>query len=194
MYYYIKYKIQHWKGVKGINMILMYLNEGISILVGSIFLGIIIYLLILGILWVVNKRRGVKIKNNIAGLMLSIYVVALLRITGIIGIKFHFGFYNMNLIPFADMSKGSILMIILNLLLFVPYGTLIPIVFKNIKWNWKKVMMIGFVTTFFIEALQLFGGRFAEIDDIIANTLGATLGFMLYSRIFIRCKKEKLLV
>lgn len=194
MYYYIKYKIQHWKGVKGINMILMYLNEGISILVGSIFLGIIIYLLILGILWVVNKRRGVKIKNNIAGLMLSIYMVALLRITGIIGIKFHFGFYNMNLIPFADMSKGSILMIILNLLLFVPYGTLIPIVFKNIKWNLKKVMMIGFVTTFFIEALQLFGGRFAEIDDIIANTLGATLGFMLYSRIFIRCKKEKLLV
>lgn len=175
-------------------MILMYLNEGISILVGSIFLGIIIYLLILGILWVVNKRRGVKIKNNIAGLMLSIYMVALLRITGIIGIKFHFGFYNMNLIPFADMSKGSILMIILNLLLFVPYGTLIPIVFKNIKWNLKKVMMIGFVTTFFIEALQLFGGRFAEIDDIIANTLGATLGFMLYSRIFIRCKKEKLLV
>lgn len=175
-------------------MILMYLNEGISILVGSIFLGIIIYLLILGILWGVNKRREVKIKNNIAGLMLSIYMVALLRITGIIGIKFHFGFYNMNLIPFADMSKGSILMIILNLLLFVPYGTLIPIVFKNIKWNWKKVMMIGFVTTFFIEALQLFGGRFAEIDDIIANTLGATLGFMLYSRIFIRCKKEKLLV
>ena len=41
-------------------------------------------------------------------------------------------------------------------------------------------MIIGFVTTFFIELLPLFGGRFAEIDDIIANTLGATLGFMLY--------------
>lgn len=175
-------------------MILMYLNTGIMILVGSIFSGIIIYLLILGILWVVNKRRGVKIKNSIAGLMLSIYMVALLRITGITGIKFHFGFYNMNLIPFTDMSKGSILMIILNLLLFVPYGTLIPIVLKKIKWNWKKVMMIGFVTTFSIEALQLFGGRFAEIDDIIANTLGATLGFVLYSRVFIKCQKEKLLV
>lgn len=175
-------------------MIFMYLNEGIMILVGSIFSGIIIYLLILGILWVANKRRGVKIKNNIAGLMLSIYMVALLRITGIIGIKFRFGYYNMNLIPFTDMSKGSILMIILNLLLFVPYGTLIPIVFKKIRWNWKKVMMIGFITTFSIEVLQLFGGRFAEIDDIIANTLGATLGFMLYSMVFIKCKKEKLLV
>ena len=65
--------------------------------------------------------------------MLSIYIVALLRITGMIGIKFHFGYYNMNLIPFTDMSKGSILMIILNLLLFVPYGTLSPSYFKKIR-------------------------------------------------------------
>lgn len=175
-------------------MISMYLSDGMMILTGSIFYGIIIYCLVLGILWITNKRRKITIKNSIAELMLSIYMVALLRITGIAGMKFYFGFYNVNLIPFADMSKGSILMIILNIVLFVPYGTLLPIVFKKINWNWKKIMMIGFVTTFSIEALQLFGGRFAEIDDIISNVLGTMLGFVLYSKLFMKRKKEKSLV
>lgn len=180
-------------------MILMYLSEGIMILVRSIFSGIIIYSLILGILYLTNKRRRIEIKKSIAELMLSIYMVALLRITGIIGMKFYIsyvmnGFYNLNLEPFTDISKGSILMIILNILLFVPYGTLLTIVFKKRKWNWKKIMVIGFITTFSIEALQLFGGRFAEIDDIIANTLGTVLGFILYSKVLIKNKNEKLLV
>lgn len=33
--------------------------------------------------------------------------------------------------------------------------------------NGKKVLLIGFITSFSIELLQLFGGRFAEIDDVL---------------------------
>ncbi|MEG0857209.1 MAG: VanZ family protein [Terrisporobacter sp.] len=173
-------------------MILMYLSEGIGMLLGSTFTGVIIYFLAIGILGLTNKRRKIEIKKSMVELILVIYMITLLEITGIIGMKFHFGFYNMNLIPFTDKSKGSILMVILNFLLFVPYGTLLPIVFKKGKWNWKKMMIIGFATTISIEALQLFGGRFAEIDDVIANTLGTLTGFAIYLKVL--SKEEKLLV
>ncbi|MGL4338482.1 MAG: VanZ family protein [Turicibacter sp.] len=39
---------------------------------------------------------------------------------------------------------------------------------------------MGFITSFWIELLQLFGGRFAEIDDILANSLGTFVGFIVF--------------
>lgn len=113
--------------------------------------------------------------------MLSIYTISLLKITGIIGMKFYFwdvmnGRYNLSLILFEDVS---LIMLFLNLLLFVPYGILLPCVFKNL--NIKKVVMIGFFTSLSIEVTQLFGGRYTEIDDLIINTLGTLVGFIIYS-------------
>ena len=47
--------------------------------------------------------------------------------------------------------------------------------------NIKKVVMIGFFTSLSIEVTQLFGGRYTEIDDLIINTLGTLVGFIIYS-------------
>ena len=69
---------------------------------------------------------------------------------------------------------------LLNYILFVPYVFLLPNVFTSCKWNWKKVLCIGALTSFTIEILQLFGGRYAERDDFIVNTLGALSGYILY--------------
>lgn len=80
-------------------------------------------------------------------------------------------------IPFVG---SSILMVTLNLLLFVPLGFLITAVFKKINFNYKKVLLSGCVFSCSIEFLQLFAGRFFEIDDIIANTLGTLIGYLFW--------------
>ncbi|MEG1312005.1 MAG: VanZ family protein [Romboutsia sp.] len=164
-------------------MINQYISDGIWILTGSIIVGLIIYSIILGILWITKKRRIFKIRQNISEAMLVIYIITIFKITGIVGIKFYFfdvmnGMYNINLIPFKD---ASIIMIVLNFLLFLPYGVLLPCVFKKLRINPKKVLLIGFITSFSIELLQLFGGRFTEIDDILANSLGTVAGFIIFS-------------
>lgn len=41
--------------------------------------------------------------------------------------------------------------------------------------------MIGTMTSLSIEILQLFGGRYAEIDDFITNSLGTFVGFLIYT-------------
>ncbi len=97
--------------------------------------------------------------------------------------KFYFsyvmnGMYNLSLIPFQE---ASLMMIFLNFLLFIPYGILLPCVFKSLRFSYKRVVMIGFMTSLSIEVLQLFGGRYAEIDDLLINSFGTFVGFMIYN-------------
>ena len=61
-----------------------------------------------------------------------------------------------------------------NIALFVPYGILLPAAFRRLKW-WA-VSLAAFGTTVLIEVIQPFFGRSCDVDDIIANTLGAVIG------------------
>lgn len=62
-------------------------------------------------------------------------------------------------------------------------GFLLPVVFTACKWNWKKILCIGAATSLIIEVLQLFGGRYAEIDDLLTNALGTLTGYLVYAGI-----------
>ncbi|SCM95046.1 Uncharacterized protein BWINRASL_02513 [Bacillus mycoides] len=68
-----------------------------------------------------------------------------------------------------------------NVLLLMPLGFLAPIIWD--KYNkLKNTMLLGVVTSFSIEILQLIEslisgwGRITEIDDIICNVFGAIIG------------------
>ena len=157
-----------------------YVIDGIFYLKNSFLLGGAIYLLILTILHFLKIRRQMTWKC-IPELLLSIYGIALLKITGIFSLSFSLsGFKNINLIPFIG---GSAMMTFLNFLLFLPLGVLLPVVFLSCKKNMKKVVLIGFSLSLGIEFLQMFGGRYAEIDDLIINTAGTLSGYVLYSMI-----------
>lgn len=49
----------------------------------NLIVGAIIYLTILVILYLTNKRRKFKVKQIIQGVLLSIYTIALLKVEGI---------------------------------------------------------------------------------------------------------------
>ena len=78
-------------------------------------------------------------------------------------------------------EKAGILgsQVTLNVLLFVPLGFLLPLVFPDKFNRFWKVALCALCTTFSIEAIQYFIGRSADIDDILANTFGGMLGFCL---------------
>ena len=83
------------------------------------------------------------------------------------------------------MAKFAIANIIGNLVLFIPFGIFLPLLFSACR-SIKKLMLISFCCSFSIEMIQLiliqFGTyRTADIDDILLNTLGAMLGFWLIS-------------
>lgn len=77
-----------------------------------------------------------------------------------------------------------------NMLLFMPFGFLLGMVWKAQR-DWMNHLCIGFLTSFGIECLQLVSGRgIFQADDMITNTLGSFIGYMI-CYIFINRKRKE---
>ena len=73
---------------------------------------------------------------------------------------------------------GQIINVIENIIFFVPLGFGLPIVWK--KTNFLKTILIAFIFTFVVEFIQAFIGRDGNVDDMICNTLGGIVGYLIY--------------
>lgn len=66
-----------------------------------------------------------------------------------------------------------------NIILFVPFGILFPIVFK--KWLRWVTIPAGALISAGIEYTQLMTGRgYCQLDDLVTNTAGAVIGFVIF--------------
>ena len=155
-----------------------YLITGVQALKGGVLAGIAVYFIIVLLLYILKIRRGIS-RKCIFEMVFCIYGITLLKITGIFSLNYSLsGHFSYSLVPFIN---SSIIPVLLNFILFVPYGLLLPIVFRSCRWNRKKIVFVCGFTSLIIELLQLLGGRYAEIDDFLINTLGAFSGFIIYS-------------
>ena len=90
-------------------------------------------------------------------------------------------------IPFRgiiEMLKGGLTLhtfvnIIGNIIMFMPMGFLLPLLFSNLD-SLKKTVAIGFGTSLLIEFTQLFLIRSTDVDDLMLNTLGTMLGYLVF--------------
>lgn len=156
-----------------------YFGQAFTYLSKAILLGTLVFLLYYVCSICLKKRRTLA-KNLIIYIFID-YLIAVLLVTRIIsgyGWKFYIG--SMNLIPF---SEGFNLQHILNAVMFMPFGILMPAFIKKRKYFWT--LCLASVFSLFIEMAQwLFVGRFADVDDIIMNVSGAALGCLCY-RLFV---------
>lgn len=87
-------------------------------------------------------------------------------------------------IEWAKASDTGFKMMLLNIwgnvLCFVPYGFFIPVLFKKMR-HMAAVTIAALGFSVFVETFQLLFkiGSF-DIDDIILNTAGGIIGFILY--------------
>ena len=66
----------------------------------------------------------------------------------------------------------------MNVVIFIPIGLLIGMGFT--KCTWWKAIGVGCLFSFSIELLQfVFNRGFCEVDDVIHNTLGCAIGWLL---------------
>ena len=95
--------------------------------------------------------------------------------------------YSINLTPGYTIrsmwERGSQSLKILNLagnvLIFVPMGFLPPLLWK--KWrHFFAAVGLSAITSCLIEFVQLFLGRSVDVDDLILNTLGGLVGYLLF--------------
>ena len=81
--------------------------------------------------------------------------------------------------PFWSYDRLELLVEnIMNVVVFIPVGLLISIAFKQMTW-WKA-LLIGCGISVTIESLQfIFMRGFSELDDVMHNTVGCLLGYIL---------------
>ncbi len=109
----------------------------------------------------------------------AIYLMAIFSVTGIPTIYTMNVNFTFNLIPLIDIFNSPFAYIkntILNIILFMPLGFLLPVIWKKYR-SVKKTVFMGFAISVIIELLQIFTFRLTDIDDLITNTLGTFLGY-----------------
>lgn len=105
-----------------------------------------------------------------------LYMNAMLIVVGIPSAQYIRWNPEINWIPFRDISSANIVGMVLNVLMFVPFGAFLPIYFAKFR-KVSATALAGFLMSFTIELLQLFAFRVTDIDDLIMNTLGTLLGY-----------------
>lgn len=152
--------------------------------------------LIITLGWLIFK--GIKINRSKEGFNAKrelVHLLYFLSVLGIIcltlfpiryGIPGHYSL-SYNLVPFRSivgLSSNSYYIVPLrnilgNILLFAPLGFIVSLKFSIID-RFYKVLLVGFFGSLVIEVIQFpLVLRAFDVDDIILNTMGTILGFIL---------------
>ncbi|MFJ5761092.1 VanZ family protein [Neobacillus sp. NPDC093182] len=100
-----------------------------------------------------------------------------------------------NFIPILTIDIPSF---VLNVIMLIPFGVYLPLLNSKVV-SAKKAAKYGFFLSLSIEVLQLTfevtlgSGRTADINDLIANTLGAAVGFLIIMKL-VKIRLFKVLV
>lgn len=139
-----------------------------------------------------NEEKRSYTKHLIGCLIFSCYLFLLLHVTGA-GTFYDTSRYGINpklinMVPFSD-TDIDIVGYLLNVVLFLPFGLILPFLWAEFG-NWKAVMLAGASLSFIVELSQLINNRATDVDDLILNTFGAILGFLVYRLVHGMLKNE----
>ena len=155
----------------------------------SYLLAILVSMVLITIINIIlNKKSSGKIKwqHYLFGYFLILYLV--------ISLKDIVGFPTLSdlerkvmlggpifdpVLNFIPLSSGIEISTILNIIFFMPFGFLLPTLWNKFR-KFIPTVFAGFIFSLIIEVGQLFTIRATDVDDLIMNTLGTILGFILF--------------
>lgn len=163
-------------------MLMNYLRIGIATFVYLAPVALFIICIFIGVKFLVKRKFEFKPMKLLCEFAWILTVLAILKITGIIGGDFSTTliFNGDAHISFSLFEEGLSMATLLNVILFVPFGFFSPIVLN--KLHNKKIygILIGIIFSIVIESVQTFTGRFIQLDDMLMNTLWTFIGYELW--------------
>lgn len=147
------------------------------------------------------KKNGISKMDAIAGMIFGIYCLVLIKVvffpipfqTKVISLfRQMSGEFSVNLIPThsileiirTNTMRNICYQIGGNLLLLLPMGMYLSVIFSHIKWKRLALVILG--TSVSIEFIQLVIGlligcqyRVVDVDDIILNVVGGIFGLAI---------------
>jgi len=158
----------------------------------TVIIPFLITFVILNLLY--KKKEVVKFRGHFFLVFIfAVYIFAVFHFTGagtifdakLYGLEIKAG--QLNFLPFSD-TNIDIVAYLLNIILFLPFGFLLPYIWPNFN-GLKRIVISGFSFSLLIEISQLLNNRRTDIDDLLLNTLGALFGYLLF-RLFAHITKR----
>lgn len=171
-----------------------------------IILAIFVYILIR--VTIILKHKKINMVEEVPKLLLTIYIALLVGVTlfpidiavgnkGFIPSMYEKPFpvvFNINPFNFYGLLNTGFHNILRNiggnLIMMTPYSILLAFNFRSMR-RWIPNIFVILLTSIGIEILQYFWqisqfdiSRKTDINDVIQNTIGAVIGFMLYQYAF----------
>ncbi|WP_223636095.1 VanZ family protein [Planococcus sp. 4-30] len=152
-----------------------------------VFMLLIIYLLVATLL-----KKNYSFGQFTLMLSFNVYFLAMMHLV-FFPIEVNLGEYR-NLTPwykstnFIPVLTIDLKTFLLNIIMLVPFGMYLPFLSWKIR-SVKQAARLGFYVSLSFELTQLAvrillgSGRSTDINDLIANTLGAVIGFLLIRKI-----------
>ena len=110
--------------------------------------------------------------------LLTVYLSVLYVVIGVPDWRYLTWDPTVNLVPFQDFTPENLRGMALNAAMFAPLGFLLPAYFDRYR-SFVPTLDAGILTSLTVELIQLFTFRATDADDLIMNTLGTILGFLL---------------
>ncbi len=144
----------------------------------------VVVLVSLRIAYLIKNRKHLTLYKELLMLSFIIYILCLFQV---VTFQDDVTWSSNNFVPFREIFRynfGSRLFlknVLGNVILFLPFG-----LFASYYLDIKKpylTFILTLIASVSIEVVQMVIGRVFDIDDIILNVIGGTIGFYIYSLI-----------
>lgn len=115
-------------------------------------------------------------KKKLAAIIFALYLSAVFSAVGVTSINYLRFHLSVNFIPLAGIANFT--EPLLNVILFIPVGFMLPVIWKQYR-SFKSAVLFGFMLSLFIEIFQIFTFRSTDVNDLITNTLGSAIGYVI---------------
>lgn len=128
-----------------------------------------------------NNNEKLVFYKEFSNLLFIIYILLLYELLTRAELNTVRGY---NLVPFSEMFRYEIgstsfyLNVVGNIVIFIPFGYLISTYIKPKRI--LSILIVSVISSATVEFVQLCIGRSFDVDDIILNSLGAIIGFLIY--------------
>ena len=134
--------------------------------------------LLIPVFSVLHKTRFHNIMKTILYFVFATYLAAVYLFVGMPTLQFMRFELSLTLTPFLPMI-ADFKNTILNIILFIPLGIMLPFLWNKYD-TLRETLFFGFLMSLAIELLQILTYRATDINDLIANTIGAVLGYFVF--------------
>lgn len=150
-----------------------------------------------------RRKRRVRILHIVGLCLFALAMSAVFAVTGVTpmsgGFSVNIKAEQLSLTPFAGIAEivrtgvknrdpqYAILNLLGNVVLFLPVGFFVPLLWRRYRKLWKTALF-GLAVSLLVEVTQLFLSRGSDVDDLILNVVGTLAGYGLF-RLFRRLAK-----